>query len=263
MPKAGCTSILWLLAQAAALPPSRFHASPRPQVSRSMTIHDMDCWPAGCHWRRLTEEQRARVESDDAWLRFTVVRDPARRLWSAWQDKLLMRQPDFVERFGVEDWFPSVPGSAAAVVADFRAFLHALARPLQRRPVDPHWTPQTVLLERAPALNHVGRVEDLATTLDVIGGRVGHHLVTGMPRANSGLLPFHPALLDAECRELLLQLHGDDYRTYGYHPPPVVDDLGDWPEQADSVLPLMREMVERHRRIADLDRALTAARAAR
>lgn len=251
--------MLWLLAEAAMLPPSRFHASRRPQVSRTMAIHDLDCWPQSCHWRRLTEDQRARVEADDAWLRFTVVRDPARRVWSAWQDKLLMRQPDFVDRFGVEDWFPGVPESAEAVVADFRAFIRALARPLESRPVDPHWTPQTVLLERAPSLNHVGRVEELTATLDLVGERIGPHLVAGMRRVNSGLLSFDHALLDSECRELLMELHGDDYREYGYQPPEAGGDLADWSRRAEPMLPLMREMVERHRRIGDLDRALTVA----
>jgi len=41
VPKAGCTTLLWLLADLAGLPLERFAKSTLPEVSPALTVHDM------------------------------------------------------------------------------------------------------------------------------------------------------------------------------------------------------------------------------
>ena len=44
VPKAGCTSVLWLLAALAGLRVERFAQSILPEVSPALTVHDMSLW---------------------------------------------------------------------------------------------------------------------------------------------------------------------------------------------------------------------------
>ena len=44
IPKGGCTSILWLLSGLAEIPPETFLHSTLPEVSPSLTVHDMSLW---------------------------------------------------------------------------------------------------------------------------------------------------------------------------------------------------------------------------
>ena len=82
VPKAGCTSMMWLLAELAGIPAQRFARSSLAEVTPALTVHDMGLWAP----HRLADfegDERDRVLSEDGWLRFTIVRDPVRRLWSA------------------------------------------------------------------------------------------------------------------------------------------------------------------------------------
>jgi hypothetical protein len=96
MPKAGCTSLLWLLADLAGIPAETFAQSALPEVSPALTVHDMSLWGEGFRLSDYADAERERILTDDGWFRFTLVRHPAPRLWSAWQSKLLLREPRFV-----------------------------------------------------------------------------------------------------------------------------------------------------------------------
>ena len=126
VPKAGCTSVLWLLAEMAGLDAEQFARSPLPEVSPALTVHDMNVWGAGRRLGDFEGAERDRVLTEDGWLRFSLVRHPGTRLWSAWQSKLLLREPRFVEELGDAPWFPRVPDDPAHVVEDFRRFVAAL-----------------------------------------------------------------------------------------------------------------------------------------
>src|SRR4051812_40797551 len=112
-PKSGCTSILWLLAELAGVPLERFSNSTLPEVSPALTIHDMALWGPGYRLSDYGDEELERILGEDGWLRFSTVRQPATRLWSAWQSKLLLREPRFIDLFGEEPWFPRVPDEPA------------------------------------------------------------------------------------------------------------------------------------------------------
>src|SRR5579875_3086593 len=163
-PKAACTSILWQLARLGGQPLERFEESGLSEVSAALTVHDMSRWEPRFRFAKLPEAERAEALADDSWFRFTVVRNPATRVWSAWQSKLLLREPRFLQEWGDRPWFPRVPRRPADVVEDFRKFAAALADPEIE---DVHWTLQASLLGDLP-FTHIGRTEALPATLDAL-----------------------------------------------------------------------------------------------
>src|SRR3712207_8163569 len=72
---------------------------------------------------RMGRERLAEVSPDNGWFIFAVVRHPAARIWSAWQSKLLLREPAWAERFGAEPWFPRVPERTEDIAEDFARFV--------------------------------------------------------------------------------------------------------------------------------------------
>ncbi len=251
--KSGCTSLLWMLARLAGLGARRFERSPLGAVSRAMTIHTMSAWPSRYRWYELTDEQREQIAVDDSWLRFTTLRDPGTRLWSAWQSKLLLREPGFHRRFGDCDWFPRVPQTPQDVIDDFRAFVASLGS--STPPYDAHWAPQNDVLAASPPLNHIGRLESLDTTFAVLREHVGPawDAVTGVDE-NKSLLGYHRGLYDEECTEIVNAYYHDDFSELGYSPldPGLAPSLEAWRSGASGLLNGIAALLHSHERIEDL-----------
>jgi hypothetical protein len=266
VPKSGCTSMLWLLAGLAGLPAERFRASGSHEVSRAMTVHDMTSWGAAYRWLDRTEEEQAALLADPCWLRFSIVRDPAPRLWSAWQSKVLLHEPRFVERFGDQAWWPGPTPSVGAVVDSFRAFVHALDTDPDTAPHDAHWGAQSQLVDGF-ALKFVGRAEDPDTTRALLEQHLGPgSLPRGpLPRENANPIPFHPSVYDDATAEVANRVFAADLDAFGYRAiePTADPDAGEWRERAEAALPLVDQLVERHLRIGDLLGALSESEARR
>ena len=152
-------------------PPRTLRASTQPEVSPALTVHDMTLWPPGTASPTTSGAER---ERDAARGRLAALRGRPRPgatgCVSAWQSKLLLREPRFVEAFGEAPWFPRVPEAPADVVEDFRAFVAARRR--AATPQDVHWAVQHDLVAQLP-LDHVGRVERMDDTLALLREHVG------------------------------------------------------------------------------------------
>jgi hypothetical protein len=247
VPKAGCTTVLWRLAALAGIEPETFERSALPEVSAALTVHDTSLWPPE---HRLASHDE-RVLTEDGWLRFSLVRDPATRLWSAWQSKLLLREPRFVDAFGEAPWFPRVPARPADVVEDFRRFVAAVAGGAAE---DVHWAVQDDLVGRVP-LTHVGRVERLDDTLALLHAHVGAERWPAAPaRENRSPLPLPPHAYDAASAAAVRDRYRADYDAFGYDGPPVAGDAAAWEERAAALLPLLRATIDQHARLGQLHR---------
>lgn len=250
MPKAACTSVLWMLADLAGLPPDAFEDSTLPEPAAALTVHDMNAWPPD---HRLTEyagEARERILGGDGWLRFTLVRDPWRRLWSAWLTKLLLREPRFVSRYGDEPWFPRTPEGPAAVVDDFRRFVQAVATGAAQ---DVHWAVQHDLASQLP-LTHVGRAERSEHTLALLQEHVGAP-APAPHRRNASPLALPPHAYDAATAAIVRDHFAADFAAYGYpDAPPDAGTAAAWEERAAAVLPLLAGSVDQNARVGQLHR---------
>lgn len=259
IPKSGCTSMLWTLAGLAGLDRDRFRDSQIHEVSRAMAIHDTGLWEPEHRWMSYSEEQQNEILSDPEWLRFSIVRNPAPRLWSAWQSKILLREPRFVERFADEPWFPPRPGSLNDVVDLFRTFVHALDGNPDKIPHDAHWGVQGQLT-KGFNLNFIGRSERMSESLERLGAHLGDSgaIDTDVPRENAAPIPYHRTVYDAGTAEIVNRLYADDFREFDY------ERLGEWgfegmehwDSRASERVSVANELAERHLRIGELLAAL-------
>jgi hypothetical protein len=259
MPKSACTSILWLLSRVAGVPDETFAHSALPEVSPALTIHDMSLWGPGYRLADYAGPERERVLAEDGWFRFTVVRHPGPRLWSAWQSKLLLREPRLVATFGDEPWFPRLPEQPGHLVEDFRRFVAALPGGAVE---DVHWAVQYDLARQLP-LAHVGRVESLDDTLALLREHLGRELPEAGGRENRTALPMPPDAYDAMGLAVLHERYRDDFDKYGYDPLSTSDDDGaraEWVERVAPLVPLLQDAIDKHARIGQLHKIARRAR---
>ncbi|HEY7004383.1 MAG TPA: sulfotransferase family 2 domain-containing protein [Gaiellaceae bacterium] len=252
VPKAGWTTVGWLLAEVAGVPADRFEHSTLPGVSTALTIHDMQLWGQAYRLADYEGEERERVLTEDGWFRFSVVRDPRTRLWSGWQSKLLLREPRFFDMFGAEPWFPRIPARPEDLVEDFRLFVAAVAA---GEAEDVHWAVQHELVERLP-LHHVGRLEHLDDTLALLKQHVGgERWPTVTRQENRTPVPLAPGAYDEATALSANEHYRGDFEAYDYEPIQASSDqaaMDAWSERVGPVLPLLHDTIDKHARIGQL-----------
>jgi hypothetical protein len=257
MPKAGCTSTLWLLAGLVGLTADDFARSALPEVSPALLVHDLARWPDGHRLAQLDGDDRDRALHEDGWLRFTIVRDPVPRLWSAWQSKLLLREPKFVAKFGDQPWFPRLPTDPQQIVEDFHAFVAVLCQNDVGRDdtQDPHWAVQHDMAATLP-LNHIGRVEAMTETIDLLRAHLAPDGWDGpLRRDNRTPLPLPGDAFPADVAAAVDDHYRADLDAFGYPPVatrPVTAD--GWDETVAPLLPLVRDLADHNERIGQLSR---------
>jgi hypothetical protein len=224
-----------------------------------MAIHDTSRWDPRHLWSTHSQLEQNRIQSDPSWLRFSTVRNPATRLWSAWQSKLLLQEPRFVQRFGDLPWFPHRVGTVDEIVEAFREFVHALDVAPHEAPHDAHWGPQALLIEPFD-LNFVGRSEQMDETMRRLVAHVGERagVATDVPRENATPIPYHRSVYDAATAGIVNRLFEADFLAFGY---PMLDDnqaprVNEWRAAATVQVPVARQLVDRHLRIGELLAAL-------
>jgi hypothetical protein len=263
-PKAACTSLLWLLFRVAGVDPDALADSPSAQPTRSMLVHDRDRFPVPS-LATLDTRSLERALAEDGWLRFCVVRNPYARLYSAWEDKVLVGDSAHLERFGT-------PGATEVVGEDgqldvrtaFVAFVAELVRRPQFYVTDPHFMPQHELL-RPDVLPYtdVVRLERLREFVPRLRAHVVDHGADDpgeLPRSNSGLGLSWQGAYDAETAERARELYREDFERWGYDPD------GTWSETPPRLpageLALIRLIREMNERIAALSTLAVRAEAA-
>lgn len=158
--------------------------------------------------------------------------------------------------FGREDWFPTPPSSSEDVLRSFRRFVSALG---EQDPGwhDPHWSPQVDLLGTTElAYGHVGRLERVAETLDVLRERVREHdrELPSLPSANRSPLPYVPGVFDHAAHVAGVRFTARDREAFGYAEPEE-DPQGPgkaWHAAVNAGIPAIHALIERHERMADL-----------
>jgi hypothetical protein len=254
--KAACTSLKWLVADLQGERPERFHTSLSREVGRSMTIHKRSLWQHTPMLHELPDDELAAIGPENGWFVFAVVRHPAARVWSAWQSKLLLREPWWVERFGEEPWFPRVPASTEDVVEDFRRFVPAIAAEPDHRIVrNRHLAPQTRMLapDRVPYSRIYGTREIplLLEDFDRHLRAQGWSGTLTLPKSNETPLRPLASMFTEPVVDGIRSLYEQDFETFGYDD--VLPDGVDTSDRySDEALAEVARLVERAERINDV-----------
>jgi hypothetical protein len=131
--------------------------------------------------------------------------------------------------------------------------------------------PQSELLNIGQTrYTHIGKLEDNAPTLELWKAHLGSQGWTEdfeLPHTNRGLLRLLPGSLGEETLAAVRVIYSKDYELFGYtDAPPATADLSGAsprPDQnvqvAPETLAAMREIIDRHERIADLQQMLCGA----
>ena len=255
--KAACTSLKWLVAELQDENPERFHRSVSREVTRIMTIHRRHLWQKTPMAKRLPDDQLAAISPDNGWFVFGVVRHPTARLFSAWQSKLLLREPWFAEQYGGEEWFPRAPRTGDDIVAEFIRFVGLVVQdPEQRIMRNRHFAPQGWMLasDRMP-YTRIYKTSEIPELLRDFEAHLRARGYTGgplkLPRANETPLKPIAALFTPEVLDASRALYADDFERFGYDDamPGGVEPADRYDD--DAVAEIGR-LVERQERINDL-----------
>lgn len=164
---------------------------------------------------QLTDTRLQEILADETWLKFSFVRNPYTRLYSAFQDKILdpSRNRNFLTRM---EW-------DGKELPDFRQFVEKIvAQPVER--MDWYWRPQESLLMREIIpYQFIGRMEHFRTDLSPVLARLSlddklldellgvKTNATGNSARKEKKLPF-----TSEVAELIYRKYEQDFLLFGY-----------------------------------------------
>ncbi len=218
--KNACTSLKWMMADLSGEDLSSFTSQLRPFVNDEETVHERANWKVSPHIGQLDPETRAGIRPDNGWFVFAVVRDPRVRLFSAWQNKILLENPA-MRQWRREDWYPRHPITAQSVVEDFAKFVDLFERdPAHRlRATDAHFRDQAELL----VLNAVQytRIYDISEIRQLREDITAHLRSTGwtgqlyLPNSNNTPLRANAAVFAGGVRERIERMYAADFELFG------------------------------------------------
>ena len=256
--KVACSTVKWLLADLTAQDPARFFGSLGPRPTRAQTVHDRGKWVGV---RKIADyPDPAELSPDNGWMVFSLVRDPRSRLWSAWQSKLLVGNPNFLGSVQDEPWYPRTPREPSDVIEDFQRFVEALAtgrRKLPRVGTDGHFRPQSDLVYRSGLrYSQVYDLSEIPTFERDLGAHLvamGHNTLPALRNDNDTPLKLTKNVLAGGTAEAIADIYREDFERFGdaWEDGPSVYDV-EWSASAFTDIAFRRDA---HRRIRDLSDA--------
>ncbi len=220
VPKNACTSIKWLMAELSGEDVARIRRGGIGfNPTRAAQVHDRTTWQRTPMIGDIDPAVRAQVSPDDGWFVFGVVRDPRLRLFSAWQDKYLLRSPGYWEHWDKPEQ-PPVPTRPEDIIDSFRRFVtDVAANPGHEALDDGHFVSQVHSLNLG--LVSYSKLYDMSELGSMMTDLNGHLATQGWTReldlGRSNKSPFEPAapLFAGGVREAIEGLYADDFAHFG------------------------------------------------
>lgn len=219
--KNACTSLKWMIADLAGEDLSKFRAGWQPFIADSESVHNRDLWTVSPRLDALSPEQRAEIHPDNGWFIFAVVRDPRLRLFSAWQNKILIECPNS-QRWAGEDWYPRHPLTRETVIEDFAKFVDLFEKQPDQwlRAKDAHFRDQVEMLAENAVpytrIYEISEIRQLRKDLSEHLRKHGHSGELHMPKANPTPLRAIGALFENGVREQIERIYAADFERFGH-----------------------------------------------
>lgn len=219
-PKNACTSLKWLVADLGGEDLARLRQGDLGfSPTREGQVHDRSLWRVVPDAAGLPREVLSSISPDDGWFVFGVIRDPRLRLFSAWQDKYLLRSPGYWRHWD-RDGAPGVPRTPAEIIDRFRDFvLEVAATPGHDALDDGHFVTQVhALNEHVVPFSRIYDMTELGELMTDLNAHLraqGRHGDLVLGRSNKS--PFEPnaAVFAGGVREAVEQIYADDFARFG------------------------------------------------
>lgn len=252
-PKVACTSLKWWFAELEGVAQAINQMKISSETDPELVIHDT-LLSAAPQLLVRSPERLEQIKSDE-YFSFALVRNPYKRVFSAWQSKILLREPLQVEPYEGQSFVEYPIKHMTDVTGAFECFLEYLYAHERHGFKDCHWTPQFTLLQ--PELfpyTVVSKIEDTATLNEALRGHLAGAYVNPFTtaRANESLIPYLPEFISPRSKELIEFLYAKDFEVFEYSTdiPPAKEGFSQ--EQLTVALKGIELLRGRHQRIAEM-----------
>lgn len=224
VPKAACSQVKEIMRRIEGTPPIKMFIPGVWVTHRDMFIHGRPNLPLPSLVDLDNKTQREVLESPD-FFRMTVVRNPYKRLISAWRNRVF-----FCEPIGSEVYLElrgALPGIHSKSIVSFEEFIGYLENRCDLRTCNDHWRRQVDhILFPALNFNCIGKVEQFGEVLQ----RFKQHLELTDPLVANGRnvsFPVGSASYTQEIADTVYGLYRRDFEVLGY-------DRNSWPKVQDA-----------------------------
>lgn len=216
-PKVASTSLKWWFASLEGYGQVLRASNETEESDLELSIHE-NFQKVAPHVMGLNLEGLLEALTSDAYFRFAVVRNPYERIFSAWQSKLLLREPLQDTSYVQSEFFHHPIERESDILAAFEGFLEHLASNEAPSFWDPHWTPQASLLR--PELISYSKLTQIENAGE-LREALGEWLEGWVPnpfamRTNESLIPYLPDFISKRSAELIRTLYANDFDVFGY-----------------------------------------------
>jgi glycosyltransferase involved in cell wall biosynthesis len=221
-PKVACTSLKWWFATLEGYSKALSEFEDSGESDPDLVIHD-SFHKVAPHVAGLGPEELAPALVSTDYFRFAVVRNPYKRIFSAWQSKLLLREPLQSRLYLEYDFFRYPIRTVEDIRSSFEAFLEHLAFKEAPEFLDLHWTPQVDLL-RPDLISYtkLSQIENVGELSQALEEHLGPHILNPFTsrRANESLLDYSTDFITERSMDLIKMLYARDFDTFGYESSP-------------------------------------------
>lgn len=252
-PKAACTLLKWWFADMEGYTQALRETKDSTETAPDLVIHD-SFHRVAPEVTGLNAEALAEPLTSDDYFRFAVVRNPYRRIFSAWQSKLLLREPLQVKPYLNCDFNQPID-NASDIGTAFEGFLEYLKAHEAPNFRDFHWTPQATLL-RPDLINYskLVKIENAKELSTALSGWLGPQFVDPFASRgmNESLIPYLPEYVTNRSAELIRKLYAEDFDVFGYSTLPPESKENFSADQFDLAMRAISMIRGRHQRFGEV-----------
>jgi hypothetical protein len=220
-PKAACTTLKQLVLQIENLSEHDFRQSLALDSKIAMLVHDRTQFRLPSISSVAPSVAEYALTSSD-FFRFCFVRNPYARLFSAWQSKVLLREPYFLVHMSTDLLTKfSAADSWQTIRQSFKKFVTHLYEFDYPNFTDAHWRPQSRLLF-ADKISYdlIGHTEIFAQDVQKLFTHLQRQGVAvenlTLNRSNTGIFRDWRWFYDEDTAGLVGQMYDEDFRQFGF-----------------------------------------------
>ena len=216
-PKVACTTLKWWFAALEGYAGQLKRLTGCSESDPDLIVHESHRVAKDVNGLPLADLAEA-LESE-SFFRFALVRNPYKRIFSAWQSKLLLREPIQSIPYVGFDFFNYPIKISADIQIAFQLFLEHLLANEAPSYWDHHWRPQTDVL-RPDLINYtkIYKIEDAKTINADLSEWLGPYVPAPFQgqSSNVSLIPYSSQFLTERSEELIRALYAKDFDQFGY-----------------------------------------------